>query len=30
MTAPISRPAEQPARPGRLWWLPPGADSALR
>jgi len=24
MTAPISRPAEQPARPGRLWWLPPG------
>jgi hypothetical protein len=24
MTAPISRPAERPARPGRLWWLPPG------
>jgi hypothetical protein len=24
MTAPISRPAEQSARPGRLWWLPPG------
>ena len=24
MTAPISRPAEEPARPGRLWWLPPG------
>ena len=22
MSAPISRPAEQPARPGRLWWLP--------
>ena len=24
MTAPISRPAEQSACPGRLWWLPPG------
>jgi hypothetical protein len=24
MAAPISRPAEQPARPGRMWWLPPG------
>ncbi len=24
MTAPISRPAEQAARPGRLWWLPAG------
>ncbi len=24
MTAPISRPAGQPARPGRLWWLPAG------
>jgi len=24
MTAPVSRPAEQPARGGRLWWLPPG------
>jgi len=24
MTAPISRPAEQPASPGRLWWLPAG------
>jgi len=24
MTAPISRPAEQPARPGRSWWLPAG------
>jgi hypothetical protein len=22
MTAPISRPAEQPARRGRMWWLP--------
>jgi hypothetical protein len=24
MTAPMSRPAEQAARPGRLWWLPSG------
>ena len=24
MTAPISRPAEQSACPGRLWWLPAG------
>jgi hypothetical protein len=24
MTAPVSRPAEQAARPGRLWWLPAG------
>jgi len=26
MTAPISRPAEQSARPGRLWWLPAGGS----
>ncbi len=24
MTAPISRPADQSARHGRLWWLPAG------
>jgi len=24
MTAPVSRPAEQSAGPGRLWWLPAG------
>jgi hypothetical protein len=24
MTAPVSRPAEQAGRPGRLWWLPVG------
>ena len=26
MSAPISRPAEHSAHPGRLWWLPPGGD----
>jgi len=26
MTAPISRPAEQSTRPGRLWWLPAGGS----
>jgi len=24
MTVPVSRPAEQSVRPGRLWWLPAG------
>lgn len=26
MTAPVSRPVERPAGPGRLWWLPAGGQ----